>query len=729
MKKILSIAGAIALAASLFVACSSEAADDGRNSYIDTYKLDAVDITVKAYPGYNFVSWGKSKDGVTVTVLRDDGKEITATGNVTTPVAGNWANSAIDADVKNGVKYTYTAYVVPAGTEVKSANDNVKVNATGSATNTSNEYKTYWAVKGNSKSASATAIGLDHYNSKGELTTALDLTGCTNAGDKKYVISDKNLIYKKVTDAIGADHLYVSFPTKGYLQYDVYFYKGNSFDTYYADAVKATANDEKLGVKDASTFGSITTSQNFYKVDGTTNKDVLALGAGTWKAVVKVSAPGTDYVDSYVFAKETVTIDAVDTNGGNTSIVDINTSVAGNQSGYIDSGKTIRVIWKAAKNANNKAWAADKYKVYVADGVNKAAANYTALDSANIKTDSQKTEPVYYIDYTVTDNTAPYTFWVVLSDNGKIESKVPSVTVDNYADKPKVAAQTASAAFVNKDGDGVNNDAVLTINVPSNNNASDLITVKSVKYKKVAPNDNTLYTATELLLDSEVTEVGAVPTADYTKYETIVKDVAIGTKIVFVYTLQQANKADRIAVVGTTKTVGTQIVDDYSNGVSTIVDGTYGEFQVVDATGSAGEEYKYKVTVVPGGLNTAGTPDNFDAKENYTYKVYYAKVEKTDLASIKDITSWEEVSLSIAWKEDLTGLANSSGTPVTKAWAGVKEQDVSGVFEKEYLNALDEGGKKKENGKGAKIVFKFVKTSKANVSSVAYSSVFTGHKN
>ena len=724
MKKILSIAGAIALAASLFVACSSEAADDGRNSYIDTYKLEAVDITVKAYPGYNFISWGSSKDGKTPTILRDDGKVITATASVTgaTGAALTYQYSAVDSDIKGGVKYTYTATITPAGTEVKSANDNVK----GNPTEYSSEYKTYFAVKGNSKSASVTAIAPDHYDSKGNLTTALDLTNCQNAGDKKYVISDKNLIYKKVTDEIGADHLYVSFPTKAYLQYDVIFYKGNSFDTYYADATADTGtSSENLGVKNTAVFTSITKTQDFYKMDSTTNKDVVALGAGTWKAVVKVSAPGTGYVDSYVFAKDTVTIDAVDTNGGNTSIVDI-AAATGNQSGYIDSGKTIRVIWKAAKNANNKAWAADKYKVYVADGVNKAAANYTALDAALIKTDSQKTEPVYYIDYAVTDNTAPYTFWVVLSDNGKLESAVPSVTVAKYTDKPKVASQTASAAFVSKDGDGVNNDAVLTINVPSNNNASDLITVKSVKYKKVAPNDNTYYTATELLLDSEVTEVGAVPTADYTKYETIVKDVAIGTKIVFVYTLQQANKADRIAVVGTAKTVGGQTVDDYSNGVSTIV---AGEFNVVDATGSDGEEYKYKVTVVPGGLDTAGTPDNFDAKENYTYKVYYAKVEKTDLASIKDITSWEEVSLSIAWKEDLTGLANSSGTLVAKAWAGVKEQDVSGVFDKEYLNALDDGGKKKENGKGAKIVFKFVKTSKANVSSVAYSPVYTGHKN
>ena len=721
MKKILSIAGAIALAASLFVACSSEAADDGRNSYIDTYKLDAVDITVKAYPGYNFVSWGKSKDGVTVTVLRDDGKEITATGNVTTPVTGNWANSAIDADVKNGVKYTYTAYVVPQGTEVKSANDNVKGP---NATNTSNEYKTYWAAKGNSKSASATAIGLDHYNSKGELTTALDLTGCTNAGDKKYVISDKNLIYKKVTDEIGADHLYVSFPTKGYLQYDVIFYKGNSFDTYYADRASNGTYDA-FGVTNTSAFTSVTTTQNFYKVDGTTNKDVVVLGAGTWKAVVKVSAPGTDYVDSYVFAKETVTIDAVDTTGANTSLVnrDISdtTTVKGN--GYIDSGKTIRIVWKPAKNANNKEWATTNYKVYVADGVNKNAANYTAL-TGEIKTDKQLNETVYYTEYAVTDNAASYTFWVVLNDNGKLESKVPSVTVAKYADKPQVnwiatkgavAYDTYSATFADKDNDGVTNDAVLTLNVNSNadENKAALITVKSVKYKIVAPNDNTYYTSEKLLLDSEVKEVAAAPTADYTKYEAIVKDVTIGSSVVFLYTLQQADRADLIVVKPTTGS---------STGASLFA---ANEFYYVDSTASAGEKYKFKFTVIPGGRDVASEPANYDAKENYTYKLYYAKV--ADSASIASITSWEEISLSVAWKTDLTTTDNGV---VGNAWAAVAEKDVSSLFEDEYKTTLDSSnGKKEKNGKGAAIVFKYVKTSKAGVSSVQYSSIENCHKN
>lgn len=722
MKKILSIAGAIALAASLFVACSSEAADDGRNSYIDTYSLDAVDITVKAYPGFNYVSWGIAKKGGTVKVLRDDGFDVST--------AAGTNNFYVDSNVKNDVTYKYTAYTVAAGNEVKSANDNV----TGTATNTAaNEYKTYWAVSGNSKSASAKAIGLDHYNSKGELTTALDLTNCTNAGDKKYVISDKNLIYKKVTDEIGTDHLYVSFPTKAYLKYEVFFYKGNSFDTYYAER-SVNGSYTAFGVKNDTIYAGfasgtgkgINIDQNFYKMDATANKDVIGLGAGTWKAVVKVTDYASTYVPSYVFAKDTVTIDAVDTTGAFTTLVNRNISTTGNISnGYIDSGKTIRIVWKPAQNANNKEWATTNYKVYVADGVNNKAANYTAL-TGEIKTDKQLNETVYYTEYAVTDNTAPYTFWVVLSDNGKLETTVPSVTVEKYADKaqvnwiatkgtPAVAYDTYSATFADKDNDGVTNDAVLTLNVPSNadENKSALITVKSVKYKIVAPNDNTYYTSEKLLLDSEVKEVAAHPTADYTKYEAIVKDVTIGSSVVFLYTLQQADRADLIVVKPTTGS---------STGASLFA---ANEFYYVDSDESATEHYKFKFTVIPGGRGVAGEPANFDAKENYTYKLYFAKV--ADGASIASITSWEEISLSVAWKTDLTVEVNGVAG---NAWAAVAEKDVSGLFEDAYKPTLDSSnGKKDKDGKGANIVFKYVKTSKAGVSSVAYSSIESGKKN
>ena len=699
MKKILSVFAAVALAATVFVACSSEAADDGRNSYIDTYKLDAVDITVKAYPGYNFVSWGSSKDGVTPTILRDDGKTIT--------VSAGYTNAAIDADIKNGVKYTYTAYVVPQGTEVKSANDNVKVNGTGSATNTSNEYKTYWAAKGNSKSASVTAIGLDHYNSKGELTTALDLTNCQNAGDKKYVISDKNLIYKKVTDEIGIDHLYVSFPTKAYLQYEVYFYKGNSFDTYFAGLVGTDKKDNVLAGTDSITnkFRGVSVYQNFYKMDGTVNKDVATkLSAGTWKAVVKVSAPGTGYVDSYVFAKDTVTIDAVDAN----------TATADVHAGYIDNGKTIRVIWTAAQNSNNKDWAAANYKVYVADGVNKASSVYTAL-TGEIKTDKQADKTVYYTEYAVTDNTAPYTFWVVLSDKDKVESTIPSATVNAYAKLNKVnfvtstpaapTDDTATASLAAKDTDGVTNDAILTINVPSNKgvNASEIITVEKVYAKKVAANDNRTWTVNNLILDSEITEVVVAPSADYTKYEAIVKDVAVDTKIVFLYTLKQANHANLSEVRSTVVVTGAPSI-------------LTGEFATpTDATGSAGENYKFEIVVTPGAEN--GTTNNYNAKENYEYKVFYAKVE--DEASVANVTKWEEASVDIKWNTDLT----------PNRWCSVKTQDVSGLFEDEY-GSLDSSGKPQKTGKAAKIAFKYVKTSKATkLSAVSYEYIGACRKN
>lgn len=689
MKKILSIAGAIALAASLFVACSSEAADDGRNSYIDTYSLDAVDITVKAYPGFNYVSWGQNKKGGTVKVLRDDGLDVSAAasaGATATPVAGG-TYFYIDTNVKGGVKYTYTATVSAAGTEVKSANDGGKT----TATTYNNEYKTYYAVTGAQKSASVTAIAPDYYDAKGNLTTALDLTNCQNAGDKKYVISDKNLIYKKVTDEIGDDNLYVSFPTKAYLKYDVIFYKGNSFDTYYAQG-----SSSDFGKKNNGGFTQINVSPNFYKMDSTTNKSInlSTLGAGTWKAVVKVSAG--DYVPSYVFAKDTVTIDAVDTNGGNTSIVDINASSTGNQSGYIDSGKTIRVIWKAAKNSNNKAWAADKYKVYVADGVNKNAAVYTALDATLIKTDSQKTEPVYYIDYTVTDNTAPYTFWVVLSDNGKLESTVPSVTVAKYAKLDSVANVTTSAVFTELDKNGVNDDAVITFTLPAG------VKVSSVKYKVLDKKDNATYTAEDLLLDSELAKAATLPSAnDYTTVAAAAKDIELDSKVVFLYTLEQAGKANGIYTAVTTDIPATPAVNEGVSNATVSID--LGEFTFAFADGSdATNSYKGKFTIVPATTANADKDANYYANQNFTYTIAYARLE--DGVSYAGITDWKSASVTIKFDT------------ATQTWKGESASDIdfASLLKKASKNDLNEtSGKPQDGNSTGRIVFKYTKTLKA----------------
>ena len=680
MKKILSVFAAVALAATVFVACSSETADDGRNSYIDTYKLEAVDITVKAYPGYNFVSWGASKEGKTVTVLRDDGKVISATGT------NGYSNSAIDADVKNGVKYTYTAYIAADGTEVKAANDYAKDNLS----NYTTEYKTYFAVKGNSKSASATAIGLDHYNSKGELTTALDLTNCTNAGDKKYVISDKNLYVNKVDDVLGNSSIYVSFPTKAYLKYTVYYYHGNSRETF---------TDSVMPAADKNSTQNVAVAKNFYKMDSTFSNTIPVTVAGTWNVFVKVEDWGAGYVPSYVAAKTPITIEALDAATATTIVDDSN--------GYIDEGKTIRVVWKPAKNSNGKEWAAANYKVYVADGVNKSLANYTAIAADAIKTDTQKTETVYYTDYTVADNTVPYTFYVVLSDKGKVEASNKTVTVAKYAKLASVANVTTSAVFTELDKNGVNDDAVITFTLPAG------VKVSSVKYKVLDKKDNATYTAQDLLLDSELATAATLPTAnDYRTVAAAAKDIKLDSKVVFLYTLEQAGKANGIYTAVTTDDPNTTVNESVSNATVSI---TNGEFSFAFADGSdATNSYKGKFTIVPATTANADKDANYYANQNYTYTIAYARLE--DGVSYAGITDWKSASVTIKFDT------------ATQTWKGESASDIdfASLLKKASKDDLNEtSGKPQDGNSTGRIVFKYTKTLKAESANGASATSFT----
>ena len=645
------IAVVSAVLASLFFAACSD--DVSRASNIDTYKLDAVSITVKAYPGFNYVSWGESTtSSAVIKVLRDDGKTVYDSSSGT-----SLANSYIDPEIINGQKYTYTAYVIPSGGEVAGA------------TAQQNEYSTYYAVKGNSKSASATAIRPAYYTSKGELVSALDLVDYENDADKNYVISNSNLFLKTDAD----NNLVVTFPTKSYLKYSVSLYKGNAAEEFGVNAIPDTATNT----------ASVSVDQNFYTVNNAYSKKFTTLSAGVYQAVVKVEGWEADtsatttkaktstgvYAPSYV-TSSTITIDALDIyTGNNTSIITTASD------GYIDEGETIRVVWTPAKKStnDNEAWASTNYTVYekATDGT------YTALEGT-IGEDTQAGETVYYIDYAVEDNTIAHTFYVVLSDNGKYESSLANVTVNKYTDASKVDAPTSvTASFTDLDEDYLENDAVLSISVTQSANKKRVY-VDSVKYKIVAKDsNNSNYTVKSLLLDSELTEVAAVPSADYTKYDAIVENVALDSKVVFLYTLKQEGKKNYSAVVTTS-----------SASAVTTFDIATGEFSFA-STDTDSNYTKGKFTV---------TAASYKDYTNYSYEVYYARLE--DDASIDSVTSWTAVPVTLAW--DTT---NSK-------WTG-KSSEITFTVDDVYDTTTEATtGVTKDSSYKATYAFKYVKTNK-----------------
>lgn len=704
MKKILSVVAAVALAATVFVACSSETADDGRNSYIDTYKLEAVDITVKAYPGFNYISWGESNTaGVVVKIIRDDGLEVATLQNGV-DLTGNGiaisANAAIDTDVKNGVTYKYTAYVIPQGTEVKSANDYAKDNLDSYTT----EYKTYFAVKGNSKSASAKAIKPDYYDAKGNLVTALDLCNYENGGNKNYVISDKNLFLNVDADGV----LRVTFPTKAYLNYQLSLAAGNSVDTFGFDTGAVNVNSQL--------FETVTWEPNFYKMDDTYSWNTRVTSAGTYQACVRITdwtngSSGysyNDYAPSYVYSK-LVTIDALD-------VADKTQAVA---AGYIDAGKTIRFVWTPATKTvnNNEAWAASNYKVYVKKvGLTNSSVNNTYEEIAavevkkgkqtakglEVKADTQAGETVYYVEYPVEDNSVAYEFYAVLSDNGKYEDNKRRVrttadvdgfigaAVEPYGKLVKVTAPTSVIAgfIADNDDDDLNNDAVIQIPVTQTANAPRIV-VDSIKYIVVGKNTDTAtvisqYTQNGVLVDSEFKDAAVVPSADFTEYGAIVKNVALGSKVVFLYTVKQEGKENYVGWATTT---------NYAS-VSTRINS---EFSI--AANATDNSFKFTI-------DTGVTDDrNLYKKDIYTYKLYYAKVLSGSSVNNFDsvTTEWKEIPVTISW--------DTAGT-----YKGSADHDFSSeITTPVYNSALETDGSKKIDSYTDTFAFKLVKTNtKAN---------------
>ena len=729
MKKILSVAAAIALASAFFVACSDDP-DDGRNSYIDTYKLDAVDITVKAYPGFNYISWGTPTAGADVQIVRDDGAEI-ATAAITGTNIGKDAedndtegvtlvgkNAAIDTNVKDGVTYKYTAYVIAKGdnSEVSSGNQF-------NTTNTSNEYKTYYTVKGNSKSASAKAIHPDVYTSKGELTTALDLTKCSNAGSANYVISEKNLILQQ--DLTG--HLYIAFPTKAYLNYSWIIGTGNTFDVF---GYESNPNSD---VDDFDVNGSVLVNQNFYKMDNTYSMKTGITSAGTYQAAVVVMDYAGEYAPSVV-KSATYTIEALDTY--------TSTNVVG--AGYIDAGKTIRIVWKPAVKSNNGSafaygndnavWGTENYKIYKKDqnfvyteiaplAVKKGKSTTNGL---NIGTDTQAGETVYYVDWTVPEgeNNVGYDFYVVLSDGDKVEdntSAPKTVHVASYGKIAKVTAPTtvkAGFTFDEADKDDLTNDAGITLTV-TQNATEPRVYVDSVKYLIVGKNTDTTttkYTASNLLLDSQLASAAVTPSADYTSYSALVKNVDLGSKVVFLYTLKQEGKENYVGVVTTNNGL---TGNSYSETFAKVGTGR-GSLSVVFGTG----DDRNKATVsIATGIDDDG---ELYRKDLYKYEAYYAKILNTDaVKEISDITTeWKSVTLD-ALKWDTTNTTyNAKGTIDL----------TSEITTKVFNNSLESAdGTEKLDGYADTFVFKFVVTntkagSAEGAVTTTYSSAFPLYK-
>ena len=621
MKKTFKLAGiALVLAAAVFTSCAPAASSDDKRIY------DDVELSSVAFPGYNYIVYtpvsetnvyelitnevktegagGSSNVSANVTetkvpnvtrsyiLYRNDGKQLetfTSSSNSSNDVPLDYY--FVDYDIVDGEKYEYTLYL-----------DGKKI-----------------------KSTEVTAIKPE-YSINGKLTTASDLVAYDNWSDE--VVTADNI----TVDVNYKDDFIVTFPAKRYLNYKVELYKGNGLELF----------GKLVSASDSLTNGNYSpVPTQYYKPDYVAKYANNVTAAGEYTVKVTVSATG--YEDDVVVASKKVTIDALD--------VDTNNGTGAVNGAYIDEGETIRLVWTPAKKADQSNWSADNYKVYTLDskGVYTLVSEKVKEAEAEAKEAEETAEEViksigkdtqgvysdvYYLDYKVENNKVAYTFVVVLSDNGKFESINKTQKIDEYKAKAKAVydENNVNAAFTDLDKDGANNDLVLTF---SGFTAGDTRKLKSVKYF-IAEKPDATY-----VLDSELTGAAVVPSADYTKYDVVIKDVPFGSKVVYQYTISDDKKDDLVRTKVTD--------DDVVSSIATTIKLT--EFalsterpQLTDDT-----KAKVKVTVAP------------EDKALYTYEVYFAKLDPNS-ASYESVTTWTKLPVELKAATDKSSWVAEAST-------------------------------------------------------------------
>lgn len=656
MKKSFKLAGiALVLAAAVFTSCAPAASSDDKRIY------DDVELSSVAFPGYNYIVYTPVSVTGVYDLITNEVKTEVAAGSAT--VSGNVTETKVP-----NVPRTYILY----------RNDGKQLETFTSSSNSSNDvpldyyFVDYDIVDGEKyeytlyldgkkiKSTEVTAIKPE-YSINGKLTTASDLVAYDNWSDE--VVTADNITVDVKTDVNRNNRFIVTFPAKQYLTYEVQLYKGNGLELF-----------GNLASVDTNLTASRITTTKYYKPDYVAKYANNVTEPGEYTVKVTVSATG--YEDDVVVASKKVTIDALDVaTGAGTGTVN---------GAYIDEGETIRLVWTPAKKADQSNWSADNYKVYTLDSkgvytlvsekVKEAEAEAKDAEETaeevikSIGKDTQSVySDVYYLDYKVENNKVAYTFVVVLSDNGKFENLTNKTEVRKYAAKDKADDCTVSAEFNDKDEDGADNDLVLTF---SGFTDGDTRKLKSVKYF-IAEKPDTTY-----VLDSELTGAAVVPSADYTTYDVVIKDVTFGSKVVYQYTISDDKKDDLVV---------TKVTDDASSITTTIKQTEFAlsteRPQLTDDT-----KAKVKVTVAP------------EDKALYTYEVYVAKLDPNS-ASYESVTTWTPLTVELKAATDKLSWVAEVSTTLTPT-----EPTKDSTTEGKTVSYSD------------KFVFKYVKTNTKYVS-------------
>ena len=403
-KTVLKAAGILAATVLLFASCAAD--DSSYSSQIDTVLyLEKPQVSAKAYPGMNFVSWEPvaNANGYVLYKYEDNNFKSSSSLSYTDL-------SYKDTDIKDGALYSYFV-------EAESKT------STGRSISTENTRSDKVSVKGIVPPSDVTTLNLYAYEDYGSKESP--------KGNKDFVVTSSNIKISN-NEMKSSGKLSISFPGKAYLTYNLgYTNIDNQFD------VQNTYSTIASNIRDNSTNDKI-----FYY-------GYTVTAPGIYKAVIRVDSENSLFASSpVVISDESVTIEKLNGTGGTISFAS-----------YTDLGKTVRVVFNKYV-LNGSSVPESYYKVYRCEA---GSYLYEPVSGTIVATDSSKA--TYFADDTVPDSTKQYEYRVVVTDGTSIASS--SQTVSPYSLAAQ-STTTVSGVESSEDNDAVSNDITWTITLPSN---------------------------------------------------------------------------------------------------------------------------------------------------------------------------------------------------------------------------------------------------------------------
>ncbi len=491
MKKILSVAASIALAAAL-ISCGDTSDFDGATDTVLT--LEAPKVTAKAYPGVNYITWepiagAKEFELYRTTDGESSSTKITAVSGLKTEYADVAEANHVLAD---GKSYKYTVVAVSGSDPSRAV---VVKSSQGSATVT----------------AKVPTAG----------TNVKDFKDAKSYFDK---FNEKNFANNVKVSEVGG-RIYAEYPATAGFSYTLVTLDDKEYEARGTAVVTGT---------------SYTNYKEDYKAECGTNNGTIK-GFGKYSTFLKVESVSKLYEPTYITLESSREIKSIGEDDATT----------GASAAWIATNK-VRISWTPATlKATGKDTATTSYKVYRSSDADNTWTDVTGTvvkgEKETVDTDG-KVVPVYYTDNEVTDNTIGYKYYVVHTDGtyyGAYATDKNEATVSKYA-KAKTLAPSVTADAYNNDTTGIAD----TIKIVAVKNTTDYNQTITVSYVKLAKDDKktdiTTYPADSFTVIANENENGqAVTNKAASSYTVYLKDASAGTYLIKV-TASETGKDDSV---------------------------------------------------------------------------------------------------------------------------------------------------------------------------------------